>query len=70
LLFEPVEALTQKSEKLQPIFLFFYDSDTIESIGRISGMVWDGYVRGIAWEERAFGLLPETYCGKGMYWDA
>ncbi len=22
-----------------------------------------------AWKEGAFGLLPETYCGKGMYWD-
>ncbi len=46
------------------------DSDTTESRGRISGMVWGGYVRGIAREECAFDLLSETYCGKGMHWDA
>jgi hypothetical protein len=33
-------------------------------------MVWCGDSHRTAWKEGAFDLLPETYCGKGMYWDA
>ena len=32
--------------------------------------VWGGDSHSAAWKEGAFGLLPETYCGKGIYWDA
>ena len=32
--------------------------------------VWGGDSHSTAGKEGASGLQPETYCGKGMYWDA